>query len=58
VLCIVGIVKKSGRAAGVFGIVVFLLGCLMTFATLLDFVHSAAEPSGQRTRVNGTDRLD
>jgi hypothetical protein len=38
VVSIVGIARGSGRAAGVFGIVVFILGCLMTFTTVLDIV--------------------
>ena len=35
---IIGIAKGSGRVAGVFGILVFLLGCLMTFSVVLDII--------------------
>ena len=38
VMSIVGIAKRSGRAVGVLGVVVFILGCLMTFAVILDLV--------------------
>jgi hypothetical protein len=38
-LSIAGIAKRSGWAAGVFGILVFVLGCLITFAMLLDLMH-------------------
>ena len=38
VVSIVGVAKRSGRVAGVFGILVFLLGCLMTFSTFLDMI--------------------
>jgi hypothetical protein len=37
----VGIVKGSGRAAGVCGVFAFLLGCLMTFSTVLDMIAHA-----------------
>jgi hypothetical protein len=46
VLSIVGFIKKSGRVAAVFGILAFILGCLMTFATLLDLMHM----NGDRSR--------
>ena len=46
VISIVGIAKGSGRVAGVFGIVVFILGCLMTFATILDIVAFERVHSG------------
>jgi len=36
VISILGIARRSGRVAGVCGIIVFILGCLMTFATVLD----------------------
>jgi hypothetical protein len=38
VISLVGIVKGSGRVAGVCGIFVFLLGCLMTYSTVLDLI--------------------
>jgi hypothetical protein len=38
VTCVVGIAKRSGRVAGVLGIFAFLLGCLMTYAVLLDLI--------------------
>src|SRR4051794_27793269 len=38
VCSIVGIARGSGRAAGVFGILVFLLGCLMTFSVVMDII--------------------
>jgi hypothetical protein len=38
VLSIVGIVKGSGRAAGVIAIFIFLLGCLMMFSLVLDII--------------------
>jgi hypothetical protein len=41
VASIVGIARKSGRVAGVFGVFAFLLGCLMTFAVLLDLIAHA-----------------
>jgi hypothetical protein len=41
VVSIIGIVKGSGRAAGMCGLIAFLLGCLMTFSTVLDLIaHS------------------
>jgi hypothetical protein len=38
VISIIGIARKSGRAAGVVGIFVFLLGCLITFTVVLDMI--------------------
>jgi hypothetical protein len=38
VLSVVGIARGSGRLAGLFGIVVFIVGCLMTYSTMLDIV--------------------
>jgi hypothetical protein len=38
VISLVGIVKGSGPVAGVCGIFAFLLGCLMTFPTVLDLI--------------------
>jgi hypothetical protein len=46
VLSIVGIVKGSGRYAGIFGIVAFLLGCLMTFSVILDIIAQGRGHSG------------
>src|SRR5262249_35638585 len=47
VISIAGIAKKSGRVAGVFGIFLFLLGCLMTWATILDLIaHSKRAQQG------------
>ena len=38
VVSLVGIIKGSGRVAGVCGMFAFLLGCLMTFSTVLDLI--------------------
>jgi hypothetical protein len=38
VISLIGIAKGSGRVAGVCGILVFLLGCLMTFSVVLDII--------------------
>jgi hypothetical protein len=38
VVSVVGIVQGSGRMAGVGGLFAFLLGCLMTFSTVLDLI--------------------
>jgi hypothetical protein len=45
VISLVGIAKGSGRVAGLCGIIVFLLGCLMTFSTVLDIIaYHQADP--------------
>jgi len=41
VLSALGIAKGSGRAAGIFGVLAFLLGCLMAFPAILDMVTHA-----------------
>jgi len=46
VISIVGIAKRSGRAAGVFGILAFILGCLMTYSTVLDMIAHERGHSG------------
>jgi hypothetical protein len=46
VISVVGIARRSGRAAGVFGVLAFLLGCLMTYAVLLDLLAHARGHSG------------
>jgi hypothetical protein len=38
VISLVGIARGSGRVAGVCGIFAFLLGCLMTYATVVDLI--------------------
>jgi bacteriorhodopsin len=47
VFSIVGITTRSGRVAGVFGIIVFILGCLMTFSTVLDLTAHAGSVQPQ-----------
>ena len=45
VISLVGIAKRSGRVAGVCGILAFLLGCLMMFSVVLDIMaHDRAHP--------------
>jgi hypothetical protein len=46
VICIVGIARGSGRVAGVFGIFVFILCCLMMFVGLLDLSARERNHSG------------
>jgi hypothetical protein len=41
VLSALGIAKGPGRAAGIFGVLAFLLGCLMAFPAILDMVTHA-----------------
>ena len=38
VISIVGVVKGSGRVAGMLGIIVFLIGSLMTWVMILDLI--------------------
>ena len=38
VFSLIGIAKGSGRVAGAFGILAFLLGCLMMYAEVLDII--------------------
>jgi hypothetical protein len=45
---LIGIVKRSGRKSGVAGIVVFLLGSLMVYAMMLDFIAQARRPAAPR----------
>jgi len=44
VASVVGIVKRSGRAAGIFGVIFSLLGALMTFSIVLDLITAARHP--------------
>jgi hypothetical protein len=46
VISIVGIAKGSGRAAGAFGIFIFLLGCLMAFSVVMDIIAYQRAHSG------------
>jgi hypothetical protein len=46
VMSLVGVVKGSGRVAGVCGIFAFLLGCLMTYSTVLDLIAHEREHAG------------
>jgi hypothetical protein len=41
VISIAGIAKGSGRIAGIFGILAFILGGLMTFTVILDMIAHA-----------------
>jgi hypothetical protein len=43
---IAGIARRRGRKSGVAGIVIFALGCLMTYATIMDFIAHARGRSG------------
>jgi hypothetical protein len=46
IISVVGIAKGSGRMAGLIGILVFLLGCLMTYTTILDLIAYERAHSG------------
>jgi hypothetical protein len=44
VISVVGIAKGAGRVAGVCGIAVFLVGCLMLFSIILDILAHHPPP--------------
>jgi hypothetical protein len=41
---VLGIVKRSGRAAGIFGVIFSLLGALMTFNVVADLIAAVQHP--------------